>query len=107
MLALWRLACTTGMQVQIRKMFPFHGKTGHIAKSKVCNCKSRVRSVTEESPDERNDHVMVYTVDAQKSSLKRVPICIGGTMFDMQLDTATDVSLLPDSLCRKHLSRLP
>ena len=50
------------------------GKTGHIAKSKVCNGTSRVRSVTEESPDEQDDHFMLYTphsthtVDALKSS---------------------------------------
>ncbi|KAK2176712.1 hypothetical protein NP493_644g03004 [Ridgeia piscesae] len=88
-------------------MFPFRGKTGHIAKSKVCNCKSRVHSVTEESLDERNDHFMVYIVDAVKSSGSRVPVCTEGTMFDMQLDTAADVSLLPESLYQKHLSHLP
>ena len=80
------------------------GKTWHIAKLKVYNGKSRVRSVTEESRDEQDDHVMVYTVDALKSSGIRVPMCIDGTRFDMQLDTAADVSLLPESLYREHLS---
>ena len=86
------------------------GKIGHIAKSKVCKDKSRVRSVTEESPDEQDDHFMVYsthTVDALKSSGIRVPVCIEGTMFDMWLDTAADVSLLPEGLYRKHLCYLP
>ena len=86
------------------------GKTGHMANSKVYTGKSRVRSVIEESPDEQDDHFMVYsthTVDALKSSGIRVPVCIEGTTFDMQLDTAADVSLLPESLYRKHLSHLP
>ena len=48
-----------------------------------------------------------HTVDALKSSGIRVPVCIEGTKFDMQLDTAADVSLLPESLYRKHLSHLP
>ena len=46
------------------------GKTGHIAKSKVCRGKSSVRPVTEESPDEQDDHFMAYsthTGDAQMS----------------------------------------
>ena len=34
-------------------------------------------------------------------------MCIEGTNFDMQLDTAADVSLLPENLYRKHLSHLP
>ena len=55
---------------------------------------------------------MVYnrhTLDALKSSGIRMSVCmcIEGTTFDMQLDTAADVSLLPDSLYRKHLSHLP
>ena len=69
-----------------------------------------MRSVTEESPDEQDDHFMVYsthTVGALKSVGIRVPVCIDRTMFDMQLDTAADVSLLPESLSRKHLSHLP
>ncbi|KAK2179985.1 hypothetical protein NP493_463g00025 [Ridgeia piscesae] len=81
-----------------------------MAKSKAYIGKSRVRSVTEESPDEQDDHFMVYSthrVDALKSSGIRVPVCLGGTTFDMQLDTAADVSLLPESLYRKHLSHLP
>ena len=83
----------------------FHcGKTGHIAKSNVCQCKSRVHSVTEDSPDEQDDHVMMYStypVDALKSS------GIDGTTLDMRLDTAADVSLPPESLYRKHMSHLP
>ncbi len=66
--------------------------------------------MTEESPDEQDDHFMVYsthTVDALKSSGIRVPVCMESTTFDMQLDTAADVSLLPESLYRKHLSHLP
>ena len=66
--------------------------------------------MTEESPDEQDDHFMVYsthTVDALKSSGIRVPVCIEGTMFDMWLDTAADVSLLPEGLYRKHLCYLP
>ena len=63
-----------------------------------------MRSVTEESRDEQDDHVMVYTVDALKSSGIRVPMCIDGTRFYMQLGTAADVSLLPESLYREHLS---
>ena len=35
-----------------------------------------------------------------------MPVCVEGTTFDMQLDTAVDVSLLPKSLYRKHLSHL-
>ena len=41
-----------------------------IAKSKICKGKPRVRSVTVESPDEQDDHFMVYsthTVDALKN----------------------------------------
>ena len=63
----------------------------------ACTGKSRVRSVTEESPDEQDDHFMVYsthTMDALKSSDIRVPVCIEGTTFDMQVDTAADMSLL-------------
>ena len=55
--------------------------------------KSRVRSVTEESPEEQDDHFMVYsthTVDV-KSSCIRVSVCIEGTTLDMQLDTAACV----------------
>ena len=66
--------------------------------------------MTEESPDEYDDHSMGYstrTVGELKSSGIRVHLCIEGTTFDMQLDTAADVSLLPESLCRKHLSHLP
>ena len=66
--------------------------------------------MTELSPDEQEHHFMVYsthTVDALKSSGNRVPVCTEGTTFDMQVDTAADVSLLPESLCRKHLSHLP
>ena len=33
-------------------------------------------------------------------------MCIDGTTFDMQLDTAADMSLLPESLYRKHPSCL-
>ena len=47
--------------------------------------------------DEQDDHFMVYsahTEDALKSSGIRVPVCLAGTTFDMQLDTAADVSLL-------------
>ena len=86
------------------------GMTGLIAKSKICKDKSRVRSVTEQSPDEQDDHFMVYsthTVDALKSSGIRVPVCIEGTTFDMQLDIEGYVSLLPESLYRKHLSHWP
>ena len=54
---------------------------------------------------------MVYsshTVDAPKiNGGIRVPVCIEGTTFDMQLDTTADVSLLPESLYRKLLSHLP
>ena len=53
---------------------------------------------------------MVYsthTMDALKNSDSRVLVCIEGTTFDMQLDTAADVSLLPESLYRKHLGHLP
>ena len=46
-------------------------------------------------------------MDEQKSSDIRVSVCIEGTTFDMQLDSAADVSLLPDSLYLKHLSHLP
>ena len=46
-------------------------------------------------------------MDALKSSGIRVSVRIESTTFDMQLDTATDVSLLPESLYRKHLSHLP
>ena len=46
-------------------------------------------------------------MDALKSGGIRVSVCIEGITFDMQLDTAADVSLLPDSLNRKHLSHLP
>ena len=69
--------------------------------------------MTMKSPDEQDDHFMVYsthTVDALKSSGIRVHMCIKGTTLDMQLDTAADVSLLPESLYRKllsHLSLLP
>ena len=34
-------------------------------------------------------------------------MCIESTNFYMQLDTAADVSLLPENLCRKHLNHLP
>ena len=71
MLALWRQACATGTQVQIRKMLPiWQGKTYCKVKGLQIG-KSRVRSVTEELPDEQDDHFMVYsthTVDALKSS---------------------------------------
>ena len=66
--------------------------------------------MTEELPDEKDDHLMVYsthTVDALKSSGSRVSVCIEGTTFDMQLGTAADVSLLPESLYRNHLSHCP
>ena len=69
-----------------------------------------MRSVTEESPDEQDDHFMVYsthTLDALKSSGIRVPVCIEDATYDMQPDTAANVSLLPESLYRKHLSNLP
>ena len=62
--------------------------------------------MTEESPKERDDHFMVYsahTVDALKNCAIRVRVCIEGTTFDMQLDTAADVSLLPESFYRNHL----
>ena len=45
-----------------------------------------------------------HTGDALMSRDIRVPVCIEGTTFDMQLDTAADVSLLPESLYRKRLS---
>ena len=86
------------------------GKTGYIANSKVCKGKPRLRSGTEESCDERDDHFMAYnthTVDALKNLALQYLMCIAGTKFDMQLDTAADVSLLPESLYRKHLSHLP
>ena len=35
-----------------------------------------------------------------------MPVCIEGTTLDMQLDSAVDVSLLPESLYRKHLSHM-
>ena len=54
---------------------------------------------------------MVYsthTVDAPKiNGGIKVPVCIEGTTFNMQLDTAADVSLLPESLYRKLLSHWP
>ena len=67
-------------------------------------------SVIEVSPDEQDDHFMVYnthTVDALKSSDIGVPVCIESTTFDMQLDTAADVSLLPESFYRNHLNHWP
>ena len=48
-----------------------------------------------------------YTVGALKSTGIRVPVCIEGTDFDMQLDTAAEVSLLLENVYRKHLSHLP
>ena len=68
-----------------------------------------MRSVTDESPDEQDDHFMVYntdSVDALKSSGIRVHVCIEGATFDMQLGNAADVSVLPDSLYKKPLSHL-
>ena len=85
-------------------------KRGHIARSKACKGKPRVRAVTEEAPKGDDNHFGVYstyTAGALKSTGIRVPVCIEGTNFDMQLDTAADVSLLPENLYRKHLSHLP
>ena len=62
------------------------------------------------SPDEQDDHFVAYskhTVDALESSDIRVPMCIGGTTFYMQLDTAADVSLLPESLYLNHSATFP
>ena len=36
-----------------------------------------------------------------------MPVCIEDPAFYMQLDTTADVSLLPESLYRKHLSHWP
>ena len=110
MAVLWRQACATGMQVQIRKMFPIWQDRILLRSQTFAKAKQKVRSVTEESPDEQDDHFMVYsthTVDAVKSNGITVPVYIVGTMSDMQLDAAADVSLLPESLYRKHLSHLP
>ena len=121
MLALWWQVCTTGMKVQIREMFPLQqGRAHRQVKGLQWSVQSRVYSVTEELPDEQDDHFMVYsthTVCALKSSGIRVPVCIEGTIrasvciegttFDMQLDTAADVSLLSESPYRKHLRHLP
>ena len=81
------------------------GKRGHIARSKACKGKPRVRAVTEEAPKGDDNHFGVYstyTVGALKSTGIRVPVCIE----EMQLDTAADVSLLLENLYRKHLSHL-
>ena len=69
------------------------------------------------SPDKQDDHLMVYSTHTLKSSSIRVPVCIEGTIrasvciegttFYMQLDTEADVSLLPESLYRKHPSHVP
>ena len=84
------------------------GKRGHIARSKACKGKPRVRAVTEEAPKGGDNHFGVYsTYTALKSTGIRVPVCIEGTNFDMQLDTAADVSLFQENLYRKHLSHLP
>ena len=86
------------------------GKRGHIARSKACKGKPRVRAVTEEAPKGGDNHFglySTYTVGALKSTGIRVPVCIEGTNFDMQLDTAADVSFLPENLYRNHLSHLP
>ena len=69
---------------------------------KGCNGKSRVRSVTVESSEEQDDHFVMYIVDALESSDIRVPVFIDDTTFDMQLDTAADVSLLPESVPKRH-----
>ena len=68
------------------------GKRGHIARSKACKGKPRVRAVTEDAPKWDDNHFGVYstyTVGALKSTGIRVPVCIEGTNFDMQLDTAS------------------
>ena len=52
------------------------GNTWHIAKSMFCNCKSRVRSVMEESPHEHDDQFMVLH-DALKSGALE---CLSGLM---------------------------
>ena len=48
-----------------------------------------------------------YSVASFRNGGIRVPVCIEGNMIDMQLDTAADVSLLPESLYNKHLSNVP
>ena len=94
----WRFG---GKHAPQASMFKFqrrfrYGKTGHIAKWEVCYGKTRVRSVRA-----RCAWYSTYTADdALKSCGIKVLVCIDGTMFDMQLDTAADVSLLPESLCQ-------
>ena len=37
----------------------------------------------------------------------KIPVCVEGTQFSMQLDTAADMSLVPESFYAKHLKHLP
>ena len=94
---------------KFEKMFPmWQNRTYCEAKGVYGN--SMVRSMSEESPDEKDDHFMVYsthTVDALKSSCIRVSLCIEGTTFDMQLTTMQQMCRCCQSLYRKHLSHLP
>ena len=83
-------------------------KTGHIAKLKARKGKPRVQIVTEEASDDNYAVYRAYTVSAcKKNGGIRVPVCIEGTQFDMQLNTAADVLLFPENLYRRHFSHLP
>ena len=79
------------------------GKTGHIARSKACRGKPRVQVVKDDAPDD-NDWTAygAYSVSEVKKQ-----VCVEGKPFNMQLDTAADVSLLPENLYRQHFSHLP
>ena len=48
-----------------------------------------------------------YLVASFRNGGIRVPVCIEGNIIDLQLDTASDVSLLPESLYMKYLSHVP
>ena len=83
------------------------GKTGHIARSKACKGKSRVNVVSKEDDDTTLVVCSACSVASFRNGGIRVPVCIEGNVIDMQLDTAADVSLLPESLYNKFLSHVP